>query len=69
MLFETFGSIKFAIFKTWLELVLDMLGGFLKKANRSEFNSLHTGCTGLCLWPKTKCAQLHIPFKMDARWR
>ena len=29
--------------ETWLGSVLDMLEGFLKKANKSEFNSLHTG--------------------------
>ena len=31
MLFETFGTVIFVRFKTWLELVLDMLGGFKKK--------------------------------------
>ena len=28
----------------------------LKKANISEFNSLHTGLDALCLWPKVKAA-------------
>jgi hypothetical protein len=40
--------------ETWLGSVLDMLEGFLKKANKSEFNSLQTGPNGLCLWPKVE---------------
>ena len=40
------------LFETWLEFVLDLLGRLLIKANRSEFNSLHTGSNGMCLWPR-----------------
>ena len=36
----------------WLESVLDVLEWFLKKAYGSEFNSLYTGCNGLCLQAK-----------------
>ena len=48
--------IKVPLLETWLELILDMLGGLLKKANRSELYSLDTSFIQLSLWPKIKAA-------------
>ena len=41
-----------ATVKTWLEIVEEELGGFFQ--SEEIYNSFHTGCTGLCMWPKQK---------------
>ena len=43
-----------AMVRKMAKSVLDVLEWFLKKANGSEFHSLHTGCNGLCLHAKIK---------------
>ena len=42
------------LLETELEWVVEQLELFLKKAKWSEFNSLHTGCKCLDLWPRMK---------------
>ena len=47
---------------------------FFFKANRSEFNSLHIGCIGLCLQANvnpgmSETCVAAISFKAAARWR
>ena len=61
-----------ATVKTWLEIVEEELGGFFQ--SEEIYNSFHTGCTGLCMWPKQKTAKsktyvaTHILFETAARW-
>ena len=59
---ETSGALGCARLKTvsmlekHLESLLDVLEWFLKKAKRSQFNPLHTGCHGMGLQPKVNPA-------------